>query len=463
MAEVFDCIIVGGGISGLTTATALDRKGLNILCVESNPRPGGSIVTWKKEGFLFELGPNAVLDNCPEIDGLLSTAGILDKKITASPDSGRRYIVRNGRLAALPSGPFSFAFSGAFSVGARLRILREPFIPPPAAETDETVASFTIRRLGKEFLDYAVAPFVSGVYAGDPYKLSLQQAVPRIAALEREHGSLIRAAIAIRKGGQPKGAIISFRNGLQALPETLGSLLGNSLLPSSRVTGIARDGKLYDVKVSLVNGETLPLKCRSVATAVPAEETSSILSGFPGTFPEGISTLPYAPVAVISLGFRKKDVRDPLRGFGFLAPEVENRFILGCLYTSSLFPQRAPSGHVALTAFAGGTVHPERAFLDEERMVAETMTDLSTLLGIEAEPGIVRVTAWEKAIPQYLLGHGSYKTARSRFEEENPGIFVSGNLLDGVSVGNCIRNAFAAAERVACFIEKDNSGIINSL
>lgn len=453
MADVFDCIIVGGGISGLTTATALDRKGFNILCIESNPRPGGSIVTWKKEGFLFELGPNAVLDNCPEIDGLLSMAGILDNKVAASPESRKRYIVRNGKLAALPSGPFSFAFCRAFSAGAKLRLLGEPFIPAPSPEAEETVASFTIRRLGKEFLDYAVAPFVSGVYAGDPYKLSLQQAVPRIAALERKYGSLVRGAIALRKGGQPAGKIISFRSGLQALPETLGSLLGNSLLPSSRVTGITGDGKLYDVQVRLVNGEDLRLKCRSVVTAVPAEETSSILAGFGGAFPEGISTLPYAPVAVVSLGFSKKDVRDPLKGFGFLAPEAEGRFALGCLFNSSLFHQRAPSGHVALTAFVGGAVHPERALMPEEKILSETLADISTLLGIEYPPVISRVTLWEKAIPQYLLGHNSYKIARNRFESENRGVFISGNLLDGVSVGNCIQNATAAAGKVVGFIE----------
>jgi len=462
MAEIFDSVIIGGGISGLTAATILNAKGLNILCVEPNPSPGGSIVTWKKEGFLFELGPNTVLGNCPEIDELLAMSGLLEKKITASPESRKRYIVRNGRLTPLPLGPVSFAFGGAFSLGAKLRIFKEPFIPPPPPGVEETVAAFTIRRLGKEFLDYAVGPFVSGVYAGDPYKLSLPHAVPKIAALESQYGSLIKGALAKRKGGQPAGSLISFRNGLQVLPETLGSLLGNSFLPSSRVTSVSREGSLFGVKIGLVNGGTTELKSRTVVSAVPAEEASSIFSGLPGTFAEGISTLPYAPVAVVSLGFHRKDVGDPLKGFGFLAPEVENRFVLGCLFSSSLFPGRAPTGHVALTAFVGGAVHPERALLDEGRIVAETMSDISSLLDIEGRPALSRVTVWERAIPQYLLGHGSYKMSRSRLEEENTGLFVSGNILDGVSVGNCIQNATITAGRVAAFLEHAKSGKMES-
>ncbi len=453
MADVLDCVIVGGGISGLATATLLDKKGLNAICIESKPSPGGSIVTWKKDNFLFELGPNTVLDNCPEIDGLLSSAGLLEKKIIAAPLSKNRYIVKKGKLTALPGGPLSFIFGTAFSLSSKFRLLKEPFIPASRGEAEETVADFTIRRLGKEFLDYAVAPFISGVYAGDPRKLSLPHAVPKIAALEKRYGSLVKGALAKRKGGAPQGSIISFRNGLEVLPETLGSLLGDSFLPSTRVTGISKESGDYSVHVQLRNGSSALLRARSVVMAVPAEEASEILSELPGGFPEGISTLPYAPVAVISLGFRKKEVRNPLKGFGFLAPEVENRFVLGCLFSSSMFPSRAPAGHVALTAFAGGAVHPERALMPEEKILSETLTDISTLLGIEYPPVISRVTIWEKAIPQYLLGHKSYKTARDSFESENRGVFISGNLLDGVSVGNCILNATATAGKVAAFLE----------
>jgi protoporphyrinogen/coproporphyrinogen III oxidase len=462
MADVFDVIVVGGGISGLTTATILKKKGINVLLVEPNLCPGGSIVTWKKDGFLFELGPNTVLGNCPEIDELLSLAGLLEKKITASPDSKKRYIVRRGKLLALPLGPLSFTFGGAFSLKAKLRLLKEPFIPAPPPEVEETVAAFTIRRLGKEFLDYAVGPFVSGVYAGDPYKLSLAHAVPKIAALEIKYGSLIKGAISKRKGGQPAGSLISFRNGLQVLPETLGSLLGGSLLPSSRALAVSRDGVFFSVKVKLMTGLTENLKSRSVVMAVPAEEASSLLSTFRGPFAEGISTLPYAPVAVVSMGFKRRDIKNPLKGFGFLAPEVEDRFVLGCLFSSSLFPERAPSGYVALTAFVGGAIHPERALMNEDKIVSETLSDISPLLGIDAGPTLVRVTVWEKAIPQYLLGHKAYKSAGEQFEEEHKGIFISGNLLNGVSVGNCIQNATNTAHDVADFIQKDKSGgIIN--
>jgi protoporphyrinogen/coproporphyrinogen III oxidase len=462
MVDGYDVIVVGGGISGLTAATVLKKKGINVALLEPNLSPGGSIVTWKKDGFLFELGPNTVLGNCEEIDSLLSMAGLLEKKITASPESSKRYIVRKGRLTALPSGPLSFVFGNAFSLKAKLRLLKEPFIGAPDPETEETVAAFTIRRLGKEFLDYAVGPFVSGVYAGDPYKLSLLHAVPKIAALEKNYGSLIKGAISKRKGGQPSGSLISFKNGLQVLPETLGSLLGDSMIPSSRALQVLKTAGGFAVRTRLINGGTEDIKTRSVVLAVPADEASSLLSRFSGPFPEGISSLPYAPVAVVSMGFKRNDIKDPLMGFGFLAPEVEERFVLGCLFSSSLFPDRAPSGHSALTAFVGGAIHPERALMDEEQLISRTLSDISGLLGIQAEPMLTRVTVWEKAIPQYLLGHKAYKQAQGQFEKENRGIFISGNLLYGVSVGNCIQNATALAYDVINFIEKGNSGIIGS-
>lgn len=454
MNKMYDCIVVGGGISGLTSAIILKRKRFKVILFESSNRAGGSIVTFKNDDFLFELGPNTVLSNCKEVDELLDLCSLLEKKIVASPISKNRFIVKNGKLIPLPLNPFSFITTKIFSFKAKLHLLKEPFIPPLKDGKEESVAQFTIRRLGKEFLDYAVAPFISGVYAGDPYKLSIEHSVPKIYALEKNYGSLIKGAIAKKRGGQPTGELISFLPGLSSLPETIGSLLEESFQTEKRVVEITKESNYFKVKVLSDFTKISEYLSRSVILAVPAESLSKIVSSLDKDFSEGISSLPYAPVAVVSLGFRREDVGHSLSGFGFLCPEVENRFILGALFNSSLFPLRAKKGLVAISAFVGGGIHPERSLMDEREILDKTLYDISSLLRIEGKPLFSKVTVWEKAIPQYMLGHNAYKVAAKSFEQKNLGIFVSSNLLNGVSVANCIENSTNVAKKVISFLQK---------
>ncbi len=453
MSGQLDVVVLGGGISGLTAGFLLKRRGFKVLVLEASGRPGGSIATWKKDGFIFELGPNTVLNNAFEIDSLCGEAGIMGRRISATPKAAVRYIVKNGRLVKLPGGPFGFAATPLFSLKAKLRLLQEPFIKPAPAETEESIATFVKRRLGREFLDYAVGPFVSGVYAGDPEKLSVRHAVPKIYALEEQYGSLIKGAIRKRKGPAPQGGLFSFENGLEELPLKLAELLGPDFSSGTAAVSVGVDEKGYLVEASGPRGPA-SYKAKAVILAMPSDAASTVLKPIGGDFQEKIASLPYAAVATVCLGYRREQVGHSLEGFGFLCPEIEQRHVLGCLFPSSLFVGRAPEGFVALTSFVGGAVHPERALEPKEAILKKTAEALSGLLGIKGEPVISRVEQWPRAIPQYTIGHGVFKDAAAKLEKKHPGLFVSGNLLYGVSLGNCIQNAAGVAARAAAFIKE---------
>jgi oxygen-dependent protoporphyrinogen oxidase len=452
MTERIDVAVLGAGISGLTAAFWLKREGHSVACLEASDRPGGSITTWAGEGFRFELGPNTVLNNALEIDRLCEAAGILDERINASPASKKRFIVKDGALLALPGGPLGFLTTPLFSAGAKLRLMKEPFIG--RATEEETIAQFVRRRLGEELLQYAVGPFVSGVYAGDPEKLSVRHATVKIYALEEKHGSLIRGAIAKRKGPAPAGGLFSFPEGLGYLPQTLAASHGEGYRPETAVLAVERLASGYCVRARGLAGQECEFLARAVVCALPAKAAGAALAPLGGDFPELIPALPYADVALVCMGFRRDQVAHPLDGFGFLAPEVEGRHVLGCLFTSSLFPGRAPEGHVALSAFVGGAMHGDRVAAPEDEILRRTVEDLGPLLGLTGEPVLSRIVAWRPAIPQYIVGHGANKEAAARFEAANPGVFISGNLLYGVSVGDCIKNATAVVGSVGEFLGK---------
>ena len=450
MTKRYDVIILGGGISGLTAGFWLNRGGARTLVVERSGRPGGCISTWKSEGYLFELGPNTVLNNAFEIDRLCEAAGILGERLAARPAAKKRFIVKGGRLVTLPGGPVGFLSTPLFSWRTKLGLLKEPFIG--RAREEESIAAFVRRRLGQEFLDYAVGPFVSGVYAGDPERLSVRHATGKIYALEERYGSLIRGAIAKRKGPAPAGGLFSFPDGLAALPAALARSLGDGYAPETAAAAVEKMDGGFKITLAVKGGTSREAQARAVVCALPSRAAALALNPLDREFPSLIAALPYADVALVCLAFRREDVAHPLDGFGFLAPEVERRFVLGCLFPSSLFPGRAPEGHVALSAFVGGAVHPERAALGEAETVAKVLEDLKPLLGLRGKPVLSRVESWRPAIPQYVVGHGALKEAAARLERANPGLFLSGNLLYGVSVGNCIQNATDVAGKAAAYI-----------
>ena len=464
-----DVVVVGAGISGLAAGFRLMRAGMRVVVLEASQRPGGALVSQEAAGFRFELGPNTVLESDPSLPALIRDCGLDGERLVAAPAARRRWVWHGGRLRALPSGPLAFLLSPLFPPAAKLRLLREPWVAPrPSARDDdadeETIADFVRRRLGEAFLERAVGPFVSGVYAGDPERLAVRWATPRIAALEATHGSLVRGMLARlahsvalarlrvgRKGGgppgtPPRGAMVSLRGGLEELPRRLAREIGDVRC------GVACRAVRHDGRGFVVEHAGGTVGARHVLLAVPADVAAALLDEASAGRSRLLAELPYAAVAVVAAGYRRQDVAHPLDGFGFLRATGAGGAglrMLGCLFTSSLFPGRAPEGCVALTAFLGGRTDPEAAAWSDERLGAAVQEDLGRALGLRGEPLARVVRRWPRAIPQYERGHGRFVALQSELERELPGLYLAGNYLHGISVPDCVRNATALAERIA--------------
>jgi oxygen-dependent protoporphyrinogen oxidase len=437
-----DAVVVGAGISGLATAFRLARGGLRVTVLEATERVGGAIETFSDDAWRFEMGPNTVVESDESVGRLIRDAGLEGEKIIASPSAKRRYLYKGGELVPLPGNPIALLKTPLFPAAAKLRLLREPWIGRPPEGAEESIAQLVRRRLGTAFLDYAVGPFVSGVYAGDPERLSARWAMPKIHALEREHGSLIRGALSRRKGAVPGGAMISFQEGLEELPQRLAREIGDVR------TGVAARGIVRTESGFRVETSAGPIEAARVVLAVPADIAARLLEEATAGASLLLAEIPYAAVAVVSLGWRREDVGHPLDGFGFLTPRKEGLRLLGCLFPSSIFPGRAPAGHVGLAAFAGGRTDPELAGWDEERIAATVIAELRGPLGLRGEPAFRLVRRWPRAIPQYELGHGRFVERAKEIERALPGLRLAGNYLGGISVPDCIRNATELAEEM---------------
>lgn len=442
--------VLGGGITGLTTAWHLLRGGFSPVVLEKSARIGGVIGAMRRDGWLHELGPNSLLEGSAEVSNFIDELGLGSRRLYAAPAAQQRYIVRVGRLVAMPTSPLAFATTKLFSARAKLTLLAEPFRPRRAAHEDESVADFVARRLGREFLDYAVNPFVGGVYAGDPARLSIRHAFPKLHALEQEHGSLIRGALKRRNtSGGPKGRIFSFPNGLSELPGALADFLGGAVHLRTRVKGIRRTERGWEVECE--SGDRLWTEaCASVVSSLPADALAALpIEGVPEARRLAIlREIEHPPVASVFTGFRRSDVLHPLDGFGLLVPQVERRAILGTLFSSTLFPERAPEGCVGLTSFVGGMRHPAIAGLGETELVRIVQTELSRLIGVRDAPIFTHVQTWCRAIPQYTLGYQRYQDAIAAVEAAAPGLFIGGNCRDGISLGNCIASGGRLADAV---------------
>ncbi len=450
-----DVIVAGAGLSGLTTAFLLARRGRRVRLLEAAPRPGGVIGSRRQEGVLYELGPNSGLDTTPLIGELLDAAGIRDERLDASAAAAKRYILRGGALVALPTSPGAFLRTPLFSWRAKLALLREPFVAPAPPEAEETVADFVRRRLGTEFLDYAIEPFVAGIYAGDPETLSVPAAFPRLAALERKYGSLIRGQILgarERKTSAEKAknmaVSFSFRDGMQTLTDALARAL--PIECGVRVAAVRRapDNFVLECERDDAGGrERFERRARAVVLAVPAYAAAPIVASLDAAAAQALRQIVYPPVAVVAAAYRRSDVAHPLDGFGFLAPKKENPPILGSLFSSTMFAHRAPKDTVVLTTFVGGRRNPELAQAPEADIAASVRRALAQYVGA-ATPLWSAVTRWQQAIPQYTLGHRERIAALERAEAAAPGLYFCANYRGGVSIGDCIKSGHAMAERI---------------
>jgi oxygen-dependent protoporphyrinogen oxidase len=451
--------IVGAGLAGLTAAYRLKQRGIRVVVYEASDRTGGVILTERREDYLAELGPNSLSAPSPAVRSLFSELGIESRMAVASPEAQARYIVRRRKLIPLPTSPAELLTTRLLSNGAKLAVFGEPLEEPGDSPLEESVAGFVRRRFNQEVLDYVANPFVAGIFAGDPEQLSVRHALPRLHALERSHGSVIKAFVDLMRhrrsdeGGVNAGSLISFRQGLQELPDAIARELNPELRLRAPVTQLRHGPRGWTVGAAYQATELYD----GVIYAAPAHCTDSIDLEFEGgERMKTLASIVHPAVAVLVFGFRREDVSHPLDGFGFLTPEVERRRVLGVIFSSTLFPGRAPEGHVTLTAFVGGARDPDIANADPSTLAARVLDDLRTLLGARGEPTFRAFHLWPKAIPQYELSYGRFKEIMDEVERRNPGLGLAGSYRDGVALGEIITSAQAQADRIATQLAADS-------
>jgi protoporphyrinogen/coproporphyrinogen III oxidase len=443
--------VVGGGIAGLTAAYRLKQRGTRVVVYEAGDRVGGSIRTERRDGYIAELGPNALASPSQPLRALIAELGLEPSLLPASAAAKNRYVVRKGKLLPLPLSPQALLTTRLLSNGAKLAVFGEPLVDAGDSPVEESVATFVRRRFNQEVLDYVANPFVGGIYAGDPEQLSVRLALPKLYALERTHGSVIKAfgsMMRARKRDAEAGAaavtggLVSFRTGLSEMPEALGRALHSEIRLRAPVTQLRAGPRGWTVGAAFQQSELYD----GVVWAAPAHCLDELDLDFPGADRlRTLASISHPPVAVLVLGFRREDVAHPLDGFGFLVPEVERRHVLGVIFASTLFPGRAPEGHVTLTAFVGGVRNPDLANADLPTITARVLDDLRALLGARGEPTFRTFGYWPKAIPQYDLTYGRYREIMDDVERRNPGLALAGSYREGISIAEVVASGEAAA------------------
>ena len=445
--------IVGAGISGLATAQAiLDRKSdAEVTVFEADQRIGGKV--WSElgpEGYLCEGGVNGFLDKIPRTLELCNEVGL--SPVAADAAAQKRYVYSAGELHKLPEKPPEFLRSRLLSVPGRLRVIYE-MVAGGTDNPDETLAQFATRRLGSEAFDKLIDPMASGVFAGDASRLSLKSCFPRIHEIETQYGSLIRGLIRLQKkakregkrntpGPGPGGRLTSFDGGMSALTDRLAEQLGERIRVATPVGGMSRTGKRYTMQLD--TGEEV--ESDIVILAAPAHAQARILKTLDSTLATLLGEIPYPALSVVCFGYHKERVGRVLDGFGFLVPSKEQRAVLGTIVDSNVFPGRAPGDAVLLRSMVGGARTPELAMLPDEQLISRVKSDLQDILGLRPEPEFVRIFRHKKAIPQYIIGHAEKLKTIDVQLQRHPGLMLTGNAFRGVSLNDCIVNAWKTAQ-----------------
>lgn len=447
-------IVIGAGISGLCAAIELKKAGFNVTVLEKRERAGGVIGTSARDGFRAESGSNTVMVNSQKTLDFLAEIGLKEKIAISAPSAKKRFFARYGKPQAVPMGPLQLLTTRLFSFTGKLRMLCEPFVKPPQKDSDPSVAEFTVERFGKEVLDYAMNPFMAGIYGADPEKLSIKHAFPPFWNLATKYGSVIRGAMKARKekmavGNFFKPMLISFKSGMHTLTDALAAELGDSVKCLAKVISIDSNCEGWEVSWG-TETEDVCEHYDALVVAVPAPEISDLPFG--GTLSAALAPLAkiqYAPVATYTMGFKRQDVSHPLDGFGVLTPKKENFSILGSLFVSTLFDDRAPDGCVTLTNYVGGMRYPELASLERGEMREVILKDLRRLLGVKGEPVFEELFVWKHAIAQYNVGYQEYLDIMEDIEKRIPNMALVGAYRGGVGVSSCLENGLLAAAKLA--------------
>ncbi len=442
--------IIGGGISGLAAAFLLKNKGFDVMLFEKSGRVGGNIESVFIDDFLIEYAPNSLLKS-PRLVDLIRALNLESEVLAANAANKKRYVLRNGKLKSLPMTLAKMATNDYFSLKTRLRLLKEPFVRTKSPE-NESVAEFFERRLGREIVEQAADPFIAGIYAGNPENLSVKAAFPRLYDLERDYGSLLVGSLCSKaeKADVKFPRTFSFKDGVQTLTDKLADSLGESIKTN---VAVERIEKLSDGKW-LVKTEADEDIFDALIISTPAESAARLIENLDLNLSEKLAKIYYPPVAMVFFGVKKESLAQDLDGFGFLVPSSERRKILGTIWNSAVFENRAPDGYHLLTNFVGGARNSELFEQSDEELVEIVYGELKSILGLRVKPEFTHVKRWRKAIPQYELGYERVENAIGDFEKANKGIYFCSNFYKGISVGDCVKNSYAAAEEISKYLNK---------
>ncbi len=430
-------IVIGAGLSGLTAAVTAQKNGHSVTVLEKSTHIGGVIRSERHQGFLLEFGPNTVqlkpelYDLIREL-GLASTLQIADAKTP-------RYVLFNDQLRKVPTSVPSLIGTDLLSLRAKLRLLIEPFIRSKGSD-EETLMNFANRRFGPQTAERLVAPFVSGIWAGNAEMLSAVAAFPKLAEWERTAGSVIKGMITSVKPKHkvPRG-LISFQGGMQTLVHSLREQLPGSIKTGVAVQSLQKTGDQWTVTAA--DGQTWTAS--KIILALPAEPAAALVSSFAPEAATALKSIPYESVAILHLAFDKSHIGHKIKGFGFLSPPSEKSNILGCLWTSNLFPDRAPSGNALWTVFMGGATNRPILQLNDDQLIERALESLKIIMKVSGEPVFRRVTRVSHALPQYTVGHLDRVRTLNLAEKNHAGLVFVGNYREGIAVGDVVKSATA--------------------
>ena len=459
MPNPVQALIVGAGISGLTTAFALRKAGIDARIVDGASRPGGLIQSVRRDGYVVECGPQSFSGNA-SLTSICRDLEILDRRILAD-SKAPRFVLINGALEKVPLGP-GLLVSPLMGGGTRTALFRDVFGRSEAPDSDESVASFIRRKFSPTLLDRLVGPFVSGIYAGDPEKLSLRAAFPILYEAEQTSGSVLRGLLKVMKARKAKRGPLprekptlqTFREGNDTLVRALAEKLGAYLSLEAEVISIrpldpGREPKTPRFRVGLHTPSGAEfLETERLVLAVPTDRAGKLLAPLGRAFESQLRTVDYSGVAVVSLGYRKEDVGHPLDGFGFLVPRSSGLTVLGTVWNSSLFPGRAPGHHVLLTSFVGGATNPDATKQPADQLVALVHREIKPLMQLREGPVFSNVSVWPRALPQYNLGHTARMAAINNCRADFPGLYLTGNYMNGPAIGACVEQALKVADEI---------------
>lgn len=450
--------VIGGGISGLSTAFYLKRGGADVTVFEKEERVGGKMKTVREDGYIIETGPNGFLDGKPYTLKLVRALRIEERLYRSSDKARKRFIYTDGRLVRIPENPIAFLASYLLSWKGKLRLIGEFLVPPKKDNLDETLSSFAKRRIGEEALEKLLDPMVAGIFAGDPDKMSLKATFPAIYRLEKRYGGLIKGLIAkmkeAKKSGKkasgpagPGGVLTSFIGGVSDLVEALERELRDSLKIGVEVLSLEETSNGW--KITYSDGEkTYEEVFDAVVLSTPSYVSAELLKNVDPEISSLLSQIEYSPISVVALGFEKRGLGHDLDGFGFLVPRRERRKVLGVLWDSSVFPNRAPKGKVLLRVMIGGARQPELALLPEDELVKIALKELKRIMKIRHYPEKVKVFKHERGIPHYTLGHAERVERIFQLAKKHRGLYFCNNAYTGVGVNDCTKAAEETAGEI---------------